>query len=252
MPLLRDEGILREHVIPVVPNVYQITFRAANLLLIVEDQLTLIDTGYSSSVPRVMEFVASLDRRPCDIRLILLTYAHFDHAGGLSEIKKMAGARVACHEADIADGGSPLPYPRPVQQALELPVLANIRSRLGINSTDVEMKLRGGETLPVLGGLKVIHTPGHTPGSICLLSARHKLLIVGDALTRRGDAVTFARRSVSTDPTQAEESVRRLLTEDFDKICFGHHLPVMENAKLRVREVAARSRLRDIRRIRSR
>ncbi len=240
MPL-SDEGILKERVIQVVPNVYQITFRAANVLLIVEDALTLIDTGYSSTAPRVIEFVRSLHRKPEDIRLIVLTHCHFDHAGGLRELKRQTGARVACHQADISELLAP--YPRQLQKALELRPLAGIKSQLGVPSSEVELRLHGGEMLPVLGGLRVIHTPGHTPGSICLLSPRYKMLIAGDALTRRGQTIALARRTVSIDQAEAARSARALLAEDFDKICFGHHPPMTVDAKARLRELVARIRL---------
>jgi glyoxylase-like metal-dependent hydrolase (beta-lactamase superfamily II) len=248
MPLFRDEGILREHVIQVVPDVYQITFRAANVLLIVEDQLTLVDTGYGSTVPRVIEFVRSLNRKPEELRLIVLTHCHFDHAGGLRELKKLTGAKVACHRADISDSELLAPYPRPVQKALELRPLAGIRSQLGVSSSEVELQLHGGETLPVLGGLRVVHTPGHTPGSICLLAPKHKMLIAGDALTRRGQTIALAPKSISTDQAEAARSVRVLIREDFDKICFGHHAPMIGDAKARLRELAAKIRLRSKRR----
>jgi glyoxylase-like metal-dependent hydrolase (beta-lactamase superfamily II) len=244
MPL-SDEGILKEHIIQVVPDVYQITFRAANVLLIVEDELTLVDTGYSSTAPRVIEFVRSLNRRPEDIGLIVLTHCHFDHIGGLRELKRQTGARVACHHADISDSALLTPYPRPVQKALEFRPLAGIRSQLGVSSSEVELQLHGGETLPFLGGSKVIHTPGHTPGSICLLSPRHKMLIAGDALTRRGQTIALARRGVSTDQEEAARSLKALVAEDFDKICFGHHPPMAGDAKAGLRDMVARIRLRE-------
>jgi len=246
--LFRDQGLLRENIFEPLPGVYQITFRAANVLLIVEDELTLIDTGYRSTAPKVIGFVRSLNRKPEEIRLIVLTHCHLDHAGGLRELKRQTGARVACHQADISDSELLAPYPRPVQKALELRPLAGIRSQLGVSSSEVELPLQGGETLPVLGGLRVIHTPGHTPGSICLLSPRHKMLIAGDTLTRRGQTIALARRSVSTDQAEAARSVKGLIAEDFDKICFGHHPPMTEDAKARLRELVARIGLSERRR----
>ena len=249
MPLLRDEGIIRENVVQVVPHVYQITFHAANVLLIVEEELTLIDTGFRSTVPRILEVVRSLNREPEDIRLIVLTHCHLDHAGGARALKRLTGARLACHRADISDFGSPLPYPAPMRRTLELRALANLRSELGITSSEVEIQLEGEEVLAPLGGMRVIHTPGHTPGSICLLAPQHKLLIAGDTLVRQGSAITAARKSMSTDSGQAAKSVQALVREDFDKVCFGHHLPMTVNAKQRLRELVARIRLRDIREI---
>jgi glyoxylase-like metal-dependent hydrolase (beta-lactamase superfamily II) len=241
--LFRDHGLLRENIYEILPGVYQMTFRAANLFLIVEDVLTLIDTGYRSTAPRVIEFVRSLNRKPEDIRLIVLTHCHLDHAGGLRELQRRTGARVACHQADISDSEVLAPYPRAVQKALELRPLAGLRSQLGVSSSEVELQLLGGEILPVLGGLRVIHTPGHTPGSICLLSPRHKMLIAGDALIRRGQTIALARKSVSANQAEAARSAGALMREDFDKICFGHHSPMTVDAKARLRELVARIRL---------
>ena len=244
MTLWRDEGILREHIMQVIPNLYQITFRAANVLLIVEDTLTVVDTGFNSTVPKVLEFVRSLHRSPEEVRLIILTHCHFDHAGGARQLKRLTGARLACHRADISDSGTPLPYPRPLQRTLELRPLANLRSQLAFSSSEVDIQLQGGELLEPLGGLRVVHTPGHTPGSICLISAREKLLIAGDTLVRQGRTIVVARKGVSTAPAQAARSVRALAAEDFDKICFGHRLPLTENAKRSVHELVARIRLK--------
>jgi glyoxylase-like metal-dependent hydrolase (beta-lactamase superfamily II) len=238
---LRDEGIRRENVVRVLSDLYQLTFHASNVFVIVEARLTLIDTGFRSTAPRIIEFVRSLHRKPEEIDLIVLTHCHLDHAGGVRELKRLTGARVACHRADISEAGAPLPYPRAVQKTLELRPLAPLRSRLGISAAEVDIPLSGGEILPSLGGLKVIHTPGHTPGSVCLLAPGHRLLIAGDTLVRSGKTIIAARRTVSTDAAQAHRSVHVLAGQDFDAICFGHHLPLKEHVQDRLRELIART-----------
>ena len=201
---LRDEGIIRENIVQVVPGFYQMTFHASNVFVIVEESMTLIDTGFPATVPRIVEFVKSLHRKPADIKLIVLTHCHPDHAGGVRELKRLTGARVACHRADISGAGAPLPYPRAVQKTLELRPLAGLRSRLGITAGGDRYSAHGGEILEPLGGLKVIHTPGHTPGSICLLSPKHRLLIAGDTLVRHGKTIVAARKPVSVDVAAGE------------------------------------------------
>jgi glyoxylase-like metal-dependent hydrolase (beta-lactamase superfamily II) len=240
-PFLRDEGIIRENVVQVVPDLYQLTFHASNVFVVADESLTLIDTGFRATVPRIVEFVKSLHRKPEEIRLIVLTHCHLDHAGGVRELKRLTGARIACHRADISDAGAPLPYPRAMQKTLAIRPLAALRSRLGISSAEVDIRLEGGEMLDPLGGLKVIHTPGHTSGSVCLISPRHKLLIAGDTLVRHGNGLIAARRAVSVDTAQASQSIGVLAGEDFDRICFGHHLPLMENARARLLELVART-----------
>jgi glyoxylase-like metal-dependent hydrolase (beta-lactamase superfamily II) len=87
-----------------------------------------------------------------------------------------------------------------------------------------------GDVLPVLGGLEVVHTPGHTPGSVCLYARRDGLLFVGDMLQRRFGRVWFASGLYSDDPRMARMSVQRLARLDVKTIVFSHFPPLTENA----------------------
>jgi glyoxylase-like metal-dependent hydrolase (beta-lactamase superfamily II) len=239
--LFRDQGIIRENILEVIPNVYQMTFRGVNVLVIAEAELTIVDTGFRASVPKIIDFIHSLGRSPEEISLIIITHNHFDHASGLSELRKVTRAKVAIHKADIYDVNGQLPYPQFVQKTLRVRPFSALRSFLGIGSHDVDIQLSGGEVLKPLGGLKVIHVPGHTPGSICLFSPQHKLLIVGDVLLKHGTTIRFPHKSASTDLPQAIKSVERLAGLDFEIICFGHGRPLMENARAKLQALVARA-----------
>ncbi len=228
--LFRDQGLLRENIFQPLPGVYQITFHATNMLVINEPEMTIIDTGFRSGVPRVMDFIAGLGRKPSDVRLIILTHNHVDHIGGLRDLVEMTGAKVACHRADIYDIEGHMPYPRGVDRALQTRALARLRPRFSASSAEVDIQLEGGEVLPPLGGLEVVHVPGHTPGSICLYSRQSRLLIVGDALVRRNLAIYFPHGSVSTDRPLAVQSAQKLARFDCETICFGHGPPLTHDA----------------------
>src|SRR5947208_2623019 len=82
------------------------------------------------------------------------------------------------------------------------------------------LPIEDGDVLPVLGGLEVIHTPGHTAGSVCLYAARDRLLFVGDALECRRGKVGFASAIFSDDVAQARASVKRMAERDVNTIIF--------------------------------
>jgi glyoxylase-like metal-dependent hydrolase (beta-lactamase superfamily II) len=87
--------------------------------------------------------------------------------------------------------------------------------------------IEDGQVLPILGGLEVIHTPGHTPGSVCLYGARDQVLFVGDTLQRRFGRVSFASALYSDDASTARRAVQRLSSLDVKTIVFSH-FPVLE------------------------
>ena len=105
-----------------------------------------------------------------EIDTIVLTHCHFDHTAYVKEIAHMCKAKVAIHTIDA--GGL-------VDDARSLSL------HFGARSPGVvpDVVLGEGDTI---GGLTVLHTPGHTPGSICLFSEREGVLISGDTVFSDG------------------------------------------------------------------
>ena len=221
----------------IIPCVYQITIRAVNIIVVAEDELTIIDTGFSGSASKIISFIHSLGRSAEEITLIILTHNHLDHVGGLAELRKFTMAKVATHKADIKTPDSQLPYPRVIPKLLRIPPLSILRPLVYVKPSDVDLQLEGGEVLSPLGGLRVIHTPGHTPGSISLFYPQKKLLIVGDTLNNRYKNIRLPPKLVSTDLTQALNSVRRIAQLDFDIVCFGHGRPLTKDAPAKVQDL---------------
>ncbi len=228
MPIISEIRRLIQSTSQITPNVYQLTIRGTNVILIVEEKLTLIDTGLRGSSPQITGFIHHLRRSPEEISLIILTHRHMDHTGGLAELKQLTLAKVAIHKADISD----------VQMR---PLSSPLRSVFSVKSRDIDIQLAGGEILPPLGGLEVIHTPGHTPGSISLFSQRNKLLIVGDALRKRRKTLYLPPKMVSSDLSQAVESIKRMAQLDFNILCFGHGLPLSDGTYAKMQDLIKRN-----------
>ncbi|MDD5287848.1 MAG: MBL fold metallo-hydrolase [Dehalococcoidales bacterium] len=228
--------------IQVIPNLYQITVRYANIFLIVEEKLTLIDTGFRGSTPCIAECIHKLGRKPEEIGLIILTHNHIDHFGGLAELRKLTGAKVAAPRVDFAVERDILPYPAGnyLGKLLKVPPLTPIRHRLTLQAKDVDILLDGGEVFPALGGLRVVPTPGHTAGSISLYAPQKKLLFVADALNKRHDILRLPLKTATTDLGQTISSIEKMAQLDVDVICFGHGRPIKEDAKGRLSRLAVK------------
>ena len=227
----------------IVPQVHQLPIRMTNVFLLVEDRITLVDTGYWGSTQRIVNFVQRLGRSPTDIDLIVVTHHHYDHTGSLAELKALTGAKVAAHEDDAPFiRGEPFAPSHPSPKGL-IPRLEALALSIGHpKATEVEIPLVDGQELDPLGGIRVIHTPGHTPGSICLHSPQRRLLIVGDALNHRR-RLAFPPRMYSMDMAQARQSVKRIAELEFDTLCFGHGQAIIEGAAAMVQDLVNRSRL---------
>ena len=104
---------------------------------------------------------------------------------------------------------------------------------LGYSIDDV---VRDGDVLPYMGGLHIIHTPGHTPGSMCLFLAKSRVLIAGDTIINNEDRLSRPL-PLRADRDESEQSLRKLAQLDFDICCFGHG-PPLYSAKERVSQLA--------------
>ncbi len=214
----------------IAPNTYQLTLGGVNMALIAEEQLTLIDAGLHGSTPQIIEFIRKLGRSPEELGLIILTHRHIDHIGALAALRRLTPARVAIHRDDISDGKTPPPRSGVRHRLLRLPGSSTLRSVFAVRDEDVDIRLAGGETLEPLGGLEVVHTPGHTAGSISLYSPRYRLLFTGDALRKRRKKFLLPPRSIAGFNRElALESVLKISRLDIGTLCTGHGLPVSEN-----------------------
>jgi glyoxylase-like metal-dependent hydrolase (beta-lactamase superfamily II) len=130
-------------------------------------------------------------------------------------------------------------HPADRDRALHLNA-GTIARRLAVRRLPATTDLGDGQILPVLGGLRVVHTPGHTPGSVCLYAERDGLLFSGDALWRdaRG-SLHRPNRHWSEDLGSARRSVGVLARLDVGTILFGH-LPPLAGATTALRDLEAR------------
>ncbi|HUV80037.1 MAG TPA: MBL fold metallo-hydrolase, partial [Candidatus Bathyarchaeia archaeon] len=143
---------------------------------------------------------------PKDIDVIAITHLHPDHCGATAALKEVSGAKVALHPLQVD----------------YLDIMAEeSRKFLGVGiakkfSADLvlEERLRLGST-----ELKVIHTPGHSPGSICFYSEDTKILICGDLVFEQGIGRTDLP---SGDMKELKNSLETVSALDTELLLPGH------------------------------
>jgi glyoxylase-like metal-dependent hydrolase (beta-lactamase superfamily II) len=223
----------------IIPNVYQLTIKASNVILIIEEKLTLIDTGLRGSSSQIVDFIHHLGHSPEEINLIILTHNHIDHMGGLAELKQLTSAKIAIHKNDIGERKY-VPSANSRYKLTVTQLSSSIKSAFSVKLEDVDIQLDGGEILEPLGGLEVIHTPGHTPGSISLYSPKNKMLIAGDALRKRRKILYLPPGMASSDLKLAADSIKKLALLDTNILCLGHGLPLSNDVHIKMQDLLDR------------
>ena len=204
----------------IAPNLHAVPLKSAGAFLVTEDRLTLIDAGLAGSRPMLLRYLGDIDRSIDELERIVCTHGHPDHVGGVRELADGAAVEVFVHPADL-EGVS-----LTVREALVTPSGDSLRGRLLQAVTPhpgAATPLNDGDVLPVLGGLEVIHTPGHTPGSVCLYARGPRFC--SPATCSRSGAGSWpsrARSSATTTPRPAHRS-ERLTHLDVDMIAFSHY-----------------------------
>ena len=208
----------------ITENIHVIPGVTAHPYLLVDpDGLTLIDTGIPGSAHKILRYVKQIGYSPRAINRILLTHADYDHAGSLARLKRASGARVysSLHEARAMATGE---FPRSLKSSSKLlqPILM-IAERLGrISPAHVDEHLVDGQMLPVLNGLQVVDTQGHTPGHLSFYAIKQGILFSGDSILSLKEGLAGSRGPVTWDQEKANASVLKQLGFTVRMICSGH------------------------------
>lgn len=221
--------------VELAPSIYRIPTmgNAINSFLFVEasGELTLVDTGVKRAPKKLLAAVSSLGKSPSDVTRILLTHAHNDHAGGVAHMCRATDAELHVHEHDapFVEKGERPPLD---SRSFGARVLSLLPSG-GFEAHAVDEHFRDNDVLDVGGGLRVVHTPGHTPGHVSFLHESSGTLITGDALFNwRG--IAFSPRFFCADIPMSRETALRLGDVDYEVAAFTHGREIRENAKARI------------------
>jgi len=200
-----------------------------------DGQVTLIDMGIARSGPKVMAALASIGSGPSDVTRLMLTHAHPDHAGGAKYVADATGKEFGIHEADaeyLRTGTGP-----PRDRNIPLGGLfARFPSRFP--AAPVAETFVDDQVVPVAGGLRVIHTPGHSPGHAAYLHEESGVLITGDAIFNvRG--LRWPIRAFCTDFVMTTKTAHRLAEVEYTTAAFTHGPHLSDNPREHIRRFLA-------------
>ena len=214
----------------IIPNVHLIPNIVANPYLIIDpDGLTLIDAGLPGNHKKILKYISDLGHTPTDLKRIIITHADIDHIGSLSALKKASGAQILTSkiEAEAMAQGKPS---RQIQSGMVLrKVLMGIMLHfMPPIAVEADVILNEGQILPVLGGLRVVETPGHTPGHISLFSPSTGILFTGDSIVTQEGVLVRSVKANTWDEAKADESARKQAALGAQIVCPGHGAVVKE------------------------
>lgn len=229
--------------VPLAPGVWRIPLLGdwVNGFVFRDDdgQVTLLDTGLRKSPDRIVAALRHIGSDTSDVTRILLTHVHRDHAGGAAELARRTGRAVDVHEddADFLRRGTAPPLDR--RRALGR-LLTRLPGDSSSEPAPVGQELYDGQVLDVGGRLRVVHTPGHTPGHASYLHEPTGVLVTGDALFNWRGRIGWSVPFFCQDFALSTETAQRFTELEFTTAAFTHGPHVSDRARAYVGGFLAR------------
>lgn len=218
------------------PNVYMLEgLRGGNVYLLgSKKSWILIDTGHRKDSFQILSQLNENGISHSKISAIVITHAHGDHTGGISALAEMIKAPIYAHSCEAAYLAREKSIPT---ESLSSKLIMWIGDRFLFNSPPVKVdrKLEDLDTIGSWDNIQVIHSPGHTPGSISVFQKEHRMLFCGDALFNANpitgkSGLHLPMKIVTSSSLKAVESVIKFSTLDVRALFCGHGEPILEDA----------------------
>jgi glyoxylase-like metal-dependent hydrolase (beta-lactamase superfamily II) len=201
----------------------------------VDGAITVVDCGFSRYFDQLPAALSELGRPLDAVAAVVLTHYHSDHVGSAERIRNETGATVFAPTGDAAGvRGGRVPAPRGLLSNLWRPAITRYMAHAIRNGgarmiTVKEFRTYSdGDVLEVPGGLRAVHTPGHTGGHCSLLAEDAGVLFAGDALTTASFLTGETAPRVhpfNEDADRARQSISRLEALAAGVVVFGHGGP---------------------------
>ncbi len=219
----------------IIPGIHAINLGFVNCYLIEEpDSLTLIDCGIPPSGKKIASYINSIGRPIKELKNILITHSDGDHIGSLADLKELSGAKVYSSAIE-AEGIKLGKSTRKIEFKGFMKIAGWLMSkRMKVKPADVDKFLKENDEIPVLGGLLVLETAGHTPGHLSFYLKSTKVLFSGDSFLVKNDklytASTSLRQMFTWNKEKSGESIMKQTLLKPGIVCPGHG-GVVKNAE---------------------
>jgi glyoxylase-like metal-dependent hydrolase (beta-lactamase superfamily II) len=171
-------------------------------------EAAVVDTGTAGNAPKIADVVRTAGLNWDAVHHVILTHYHPDHIGSVGEVLQAAGKATA------------------YAGAADIPQIKTPRQLKAVSDNDEVF------------GLRMIATPGHTPGHICVFDPAGSVLILGDAMNNMDNNLAGPNPKYTADMAEAHRSVRKLAKLKFQRAVFGHGEPIDNGASQAIAKLA--------------